>query len=180
MSKKSANQEIYLDLWIYKDNQLKKLCKNLNEIVDLQNLILAKYKKKYINEELMTIHKLPQNIEKLSLEKIQEHCKLFLDQMLCETQKNRKDPKVNYVCREALEFIAMREEKSFSTRLEQDDIEQEDNLNMISFQQEDFVDDYMRIMEQRVARQNIGIAEAFMAGEREDVVQLSNNKRNDL
>lgn len=98
--------------------------------------------------------------------------------MLSETQKNRKDAKVNYVCREALEFIAMREEKSFSTRLEHDDIEQEDGL--ISFQQEDFVDDYMRIMEQRVARQNLGLAEEFMAGDREDVIQLTNNKRNDL
>lgn len=38
----------------------------------------------------------------------------------------------------------------------------------------------MRIMEQRVARQNLGVEGAFMAGEREDVVQLTNNKRNDL
>lgn len=82
----------------------------------------------------MCIYELPPNIEKLTLEKIQDHCKLFLDQMLCETQKIRKDAKINYVCREALEFIAMREEKSFSTRLEQDDIEEENGMGIISFQ----------------------------------------------
>lgn len=97
---------------------------------------------------------------------------------MCETQKTRKDGRVNYVCREALEFIAMREEKSFSTRLEQDDIEQEDGL--ISFQQEDFVEDYMRIMDQRIARQNLGLAEEFMAGDREDVIPLTSNKKNDM
>ena len=92
----------------------------------------------------MSLHELPPNIEKLSLEKIQDHCKQFLDQMLSETQKKGKESKLNYVCREALEFIAMRDEKSFSIRNDQEEIEDE---GVISFQQEDFVDDYMRIMD---------------------------------
>lgn len=103
-----------------------------------------------------------------------------MDQLLCETQKNRKDAKVNYVCREALEFIAMREEKSFSTRIEQEDIEMEKDDGLISFQQEDFVDDYMRIMEQRIARQDLVLVEDVMAGDREDVIQLTSSKKNDL
>lgn len=74
----------------------------------------------------------------------------------------------------------MREEKSFSTRIEQEDIEMEKDDGLISFQQEDFVDDYMRIMEQRIARQDLVLVEDVMAGDREDVIQLTSSKKNDL
>ena len=74
----------------------------------------------------------------------------------------------------------MREEKSFSTRIEQEDIEMEKDDGLISFQQEDFVNDYMRIMEQRIARQDLVLVEDVMAGDREDVIQLTSSKKNDL
>jgi len=74
----------------------------------------------------------------------------------------------------------MREEKSFSTRIEQEDIDVDKEPWLKSFQQEDFVDDYMRIMEQRIARQDLVLVEDVMAGDREDVIQLTSSKKNDL
>jgi len=82
-------------------------------------------------------------------------------------EKDSQSRKFNYVCREVLEFLELGQRPNPS-------------LGQSDGSTQDFIDEYMLVMDSKAQRQNVILGDAFIPGDSEDIIHRSGNKRVDL
>jgi hypothetical protein len=88
----------------------------------------------------------------------------------------------NYVCREVLEFLGFGSDEAAPSMI----VETVELLPLLPDNEEemvgegDFVEEYMKYMDLKVARQNVIFGDAFIPGDFENIVHRTGNKRTDL
>lgn len=184
-----SEQVLTCEIYAYKDGTLhRKLKRPFEKLLELEDLILLKYQKRFIDRGLLQLSALPSE-DKLNLRDIKskEAFKRSIDVFFACLLSDRSSAtdKFNYVCREVLEFLEYggpSAEAAIGLSWEKVGLEDLGTGSGVprSAERADFVEDYMKQMEIKATRYNFKSGDALIPGDSEDIVARSGNKKADL
>ena len=183
-----ANDGLTCEIYAYKDGTLhRKLKRPYSKLLELEDLIILKYQKRFIDRGLLQMSALPAE-DKLNPRDIKskEAFKRAIDMFFACLLSDRSSvtDKFNYVCREVLEFLEYggpSADAQIGLSWEKVDLADLSGEGVPkSTDRGDFIEDYMKQMEIKATRYHFKSGDALIPGDSEDIVARSGNKKTDL